>query len=400
MSHYRVLGIPRNASEEEIRAAYKVEVVKAHPDKGGTPQRFKEVQKAYETLKNRDSRRDYDAEITRTRIAKNFKRPPPLEHVKNPVQYCLPDGELYVFDSAPDRLRCRFRHGDIVSNGMETGCFIGLGAYDTLYWIRDGAQFATRLFSLGMGEEKHVDVVFRANAPRRTSSVPVSARSTGLSGSAASRRPPQPNSPAPDQTLKEPRPTKAQLESSLSERLRLLEQKRKRLVLEECYRRRIIEDSVAGYLREVKKSQREWKSQLSTDQLSPRDCPTTPSTMVQRHTRKASSVKVTVPPPLIFSKETVYQSPKHATQKRSPVAPFPFTPTDSRSMSPVFQVRAPVLRKTARALVHTDPVESLNNSLAGSANTSGCSRQHLHSSDPNSAPRLHASKNRRMTSTM
>jgi hypothetical protein len=51
---YRVLGIRRGASSEELHDAYRRLVKQTHPDRpGGSAERFKEVQEAYETLRGR-----------------------------------------------------------------------------------------------------------------------------------------------------------------------------------------------------------------------------------------------------------------------------------------------------------------------------------------------------------
>jgi DnaJ homolog subfamily A member 2 len=47
---YDILNIPRGASEEEIKKAYKKLAMKNHPDKGGDPEQFKRIQGAYERL--------------------------------------------------------------------------------------------------------------------------------------------------------------------------------------------------------------------------------------------------------------------------------------------------------------------------------------------------------------
>lgn len=48
--YYEVLGVPRNATEEQIRSAYRQQALKYHPDRNkepGAAERFKEVTEAY-----------------------------------------------------------------------------------------------------------------------------------------------------------------------------------------------------------------------------------------------------------------------------------------------------------------------------------------------------------------
>ena len=57
---YDVLGVQKNASEDEIKKAFRKLAVKYHPDNGGDENKFKEISEAYETLSNPDKRREYD----------------------------------------------------------------------------------------------------------------------------------------------------------------------------------------------------------------------------------------------------------------------------------------------------------------------------------------------------
>ncbi len=59
--YYEVLGIPKSASEDEIKKAFRKLAVKHHPDKeGGDEAKFKEINEAYEVLKDTTKRQRYD----------------------------------------------------------------------------------------------------------------------------------------------------------------------------------------------------------------------------------------------------------------------------------------------------------------------------------------------------
>jgi len=45
-SFYKLLGVPKTATQDEIKKAYRKAAVKNHPDKGGDPEVFKNIQKA------------------------------------------------------------------------------------------------------------------------------------------------------------------------------------------------------------------------------------------------------------------------------------------------------------------------------------------------------------------
>lgn len=57
---YKILGISSNASESEIRKAFRTMAREHHPDKGGSEDKFKEINKAYETLSDPEKRKVYD----------------------------------------------------------------------------------------------------------------------------------------------------------------------------------------------------------------------------------------------------------------------------------------------------------------------------------------------------
>jgi curved DNA-binding protein len=60
MDYYSILGVPRNASQDEIRKAYKKKSMQHHPDRGGDEEKFKQVNEAYQNLGNPQKRSEYD----------------------------------------------------------------------------------------------------------------------------------------------------------------------------------------------------------------------------------------------------------------------------------------------------------------------------------------------------
>ena len=58
--YYDLLGVDKKATDAEIKKAYRKKALKEHPDKGGDPDKFKEVTAAYEVLADREKRDLYD----------------------------------------------------------------------------------------------------------------------------------------------------------------------------------------------------------------------------------------------------------------------------------------------------------------------------------------------------
>uniref|UniRef100_A0A0E0K354 J domain-containing protein n=2 Tax=Oryza punctata TaxID=4537 RepID=A0A0E0K354_ORYPU len=58
--YYEVLGVSKTATQDELKKAYRKAAIKNHPDKGGDPEKFKELAQAYEVLNDPEKREIYD----------------------------------------------------------------------------------------------------------------------------------------------------------------------------------------------------------------------------------------------------------------------------------------------------------------------------------------------------
>ncbi len=63
--YYQILGVPRNASDEEIKKAYRKLAMQFHPDRNPgeedwANEKFKEINEAYGVLGNAEKRQQYD----------------------------------------------------------------------------------------------------------------------------------------------------------------------------------------------------------------------------------------------------------------------------------------------------------------------------------------------------
>lgn len=60
MSHYETLGVNKDATQDEIKKAYRRLASKHHPDKGGSNEEFQKIEEAYRTLSDPQKRAQYD----------------------------------------------------------------------------------------------------------------------------------------------------------------------------------------------------------------------------------------------------------------------------------------------------------------------------------------------------
>jgi len=77
--YYEVLGVERTATAEEIQRAFRSMARKAHPDvdkTAGAEERFKELNEAYEVLKDPEKRKRYDQLGASWKDGQDFEPPP------------------------------------------------------------------------------------------------------------------------------------------------------------------------------------------------------------------------------------------------------------------------------------------------------------------------------------
>lgn len=62
-SPYEILGVDKNANEDDIKKAYRKLALKHHPDKGGSSEKFQEISDAHEILTDPEKKAEYERKV-------------------------------------------------------------------------------------------------------------------------------------------------------------------------------------------------------------------------------------------------------------------------------------------------------------------------------------------------
>lgn len=83
--YYEILGVPRNATQEQILSTYRKLARQYHPDVNKSKdaeERFKRINEAYAVLRDPQTRRRYDMLGSNWRMGQDFSPPPGWENIR------------------------------------------------------------------------------------------------------------------------------------------------------------------------------------------------------------------------------------------------------------------------------------------------------------------------------
>ena len=83
--YYKILGVPKDSNQIQIRKAFRTLALRYHPDKNKnseeSKQKFIEIVKAYEVLSDEKVRQRYDSNTVRDENFQQFNWTPPADFV-------------------------------------------------------------------------------------------------------------------------------------------------------------------------------------------------------------------------------------------------------------------------------------------------------------------------------
>ena len=102
-NHYAVLDVKRTATPHEVKAARRAKAREAHPDRGGSAERFAAVQRAYEVLSDEAQRAEWEASYAAAaRLCPDFRMHHPTPSPRPPRLHPDHRQETRLGQTAPD----------------------------------------------------------------------------------------------------------------------------------------------------------------------------------------------------------------------------------------------------------------------------------------------------------
>jgi curved DNA-binding protein CbpA len=140
MNYYVVLGIPEDADEDTTRRAFRALVRRYHPDAGAgsSPEKFREIVDAYETLRDPLRRASYDSSLRATRNRTRWASVEPVHAEPLRAEPLVePLGVRF-------RNRGRYSHNAFIVDNRAANRFEEL--FDQMFGEVFGDDFFSRLF--------------------------------------------------------------------------------------------------------------------------------------------------------------------------------------------------------------------------------------------------------------
>tara|TARA_B100001094_G_scaffold100531_3_gene96662 strand:- start:627 stop:1109 length:483 start_codon:yes stop_codon:yes gene_type:complete len=157
MDYYKVLGVSRNATGNDIKKAYRKLAIKYHPDKNPDPnesENFKRITEAYEVLSDIEKREKYD---TFGSVSRGDINVDPMDIFRS-VFRDFENTQSTLFGGSVNRMRMHIPH-----NGDSSF------SQSTMTIIRDGKK-VTKTVTIKNGvesvEEKVEELPFTRNKSR------------------------------------------------------------------------------------------------------------------------------------------------------------------------------------------------------------------------------------------